>query len=82
MTRLRCCVPFCRRTTPRAALEAVWIDPEWICADHWKSVPRQDRAIYARAKRKARRSGSLTTPALARLWSRCKRVAIERVAGL
>lgn len=27
-----CCVPFCRRTSRR-------FKEEWICGDHWKTVP-------------------------------------------
>ena len=33
-----CCVPFCRRTSRR-------FKGEWICADHWKLVPRTLKAF-------------------------------------
>lgn len=52
-------------------------EPEWICADHWRAVPRSDRAIFHRARRKHKQDN-----ALARLWARVKRIAIERGAGL
>ena len=46
--RTRCCVIGCRRTTAKP-------HAEWICAKHWKTVPRQTKADYAAEKRQVRR---------------------------
>lgn len=74
--RLSCCVPFCRRTKQNRGDEK-----EWICAEHWRAVPRKDRAIYARVKREAKAAGRWTEAA-ARIWRRVKRIAIERGVGI
>lgn len=64
--RLKCLVPHCRRTAPAGHF------PEWICQKHWSALPKADRRIYARAKRK-RKDGA----ALARLWRLLSRRAVE-----
>lgn len=74
--RICCCVPFCRRTRKADATIS-----EWICAEHWRAVPRNDRAIYSRVKRKARFAGAWTMAA-ERIWRRVKRIAIERAGGI
>lgn len=48
--RLPCCVPFCRRT-----IGAEKGNSEWICPKHWRQVPREARASYALARRRALR---------------------------
>lgn len=94
--RIRCCVPFCRRTTAQPFLE-------WICHVHWPMVPPRLKAKRRLAKRIARharqrfdrqvqRQEGYFDPQLARveaafrlrdqLWERCKRSAIEAAAGL
>lgn len=73
--RIRCSVPFCGRTTKRPCAA-------WVCGDHWKLVPRKERAVLARAKRKMRRKGLEWNEAADRIWERCKRIAIERAVGL
>lgn len=75
--RLTCCVPFCQRTV---AAKPGWT--AWICQEHWSAVPRRDRAILTRAKRKARKAGLRWNEACTRLWNRCKRIAIERAGGI
>ena len=77
--RLYCCVPFCNRTKKLEPLAVRFDPPEWICSDHWRAVPRPERAIYTRALRKA---GGKGTPATARLWARMKRIAIEKAGGI
>lgn len=47
--RIACCVPFCRRTTRAGGFE------EWICGNHWRSVPRTLRARKTRLIRRYRR---------------------------
>lgn len=95
--RIRCCVPFCRRTTGEPFRE-------WICAKHWSMVPRTVRAVWSREKRQARRiiarkpiyreywnlpPGASDRLAAVRLWrrydaawERCKTAAIEAAAGV
>lgn len=64
--RLTCCIPGCRRTTAKPFTE-------WICANHWRLIPKAVRQVYQRAKRRHKDQA-----ALYRLWGRCKRIAIER----
>jgi len=64
--RIKCLIPHCRRTRPAGPL------PEWICSKHWSAIPKADRRIYARAKRKKR-----DPAALARLWRKLSRHAVE-----
>ena len=40
--RLSCCVPFCKRTTGKQFRE-------WICAAHWRAVPREVKLFRRRA---------------------------------
>lgn len=50
MTRIRCLVPYCRcsrRPDPDIR--------EWICAKHWKMIPREIKATRAQRRREARR---------------------------
>lgn len=75
--RLRCCVPFCRRTTARCEHE------EWICGDHWRLVPKDQRRVYGRHLKRWRRYGNNAYgPAAARIWRRLVSVATERAAGI
>lgn len=68
--RLRCCVPFCRRTTRN---DRGW--DEWLCAAHWKLVDTDIKALRRRARRKGRQRLDNM------LWRRAKRQAIERALG-
>lgn len=75
--RLRCCVPFCRRTTKQAEF------PEWICGDHWCLLPKQRRRAYGRHVKRWRRYGPTHYGIAAnRIWNRLKAMAIERAAGI
>ena len=69
--RIGCQVPGCRRTKA-----GEW-PAEWICADHWRAIPRYQRAAFHRVVKKIRRYG--LTDALNtrrwRLWCRLKRAA-------
>jgi len=46
MTRISCCVPFCRRTR-----KPVQVYEEWLCANHWRALPRDLRQEHSRLKR-------------------------------
>lgn len=94
--RMRCCVPYCRRTTAEPYRE-------WICHVHWPMVPARLKAKYRMAKRLARRAHhrfgeqvrvqegyyepqwvrvEAARSLSGRLWERCKEAAIESAAGL
>lgn len=81
--RTGCVVPFCRH-------ETTTMPGEWICAEHWRLVPRgmKDvrRRLLARWKRRglwtAGRKGALRSRVLDRLWKRMKDAAIARAMGL
>lgn len=70
--RIRCSVPFCRRTTGRFSLPT-----EWICGDHWRGVPQRLRRLYSLAKRRRKPDAVLNY-----IWMKCKRAAIERAGGI
>lgn len=67
--RVCCSVPSCRRTRKPNGYA------EWICGDHWRSVPKEARRVYLTAKRAGAGDAS-------RRWERCKRMAIEAATGL
>jgi len=77
--RLRCCVPFCRRTRKN-------VDPhmaEWICGDHWRLLDLRHRRVYGRYTRHWRRFGAdRNSEAVWRIWCWIKRKAIERAMGI
>ncbi len=73
MSRLRCLVPFCRRT--RAAGDFM----EWVCAEHWRQVSRTLRRRYSRARRKMKRRPTLAQcKRIETLWNHCREQAIGR----
>lgn len=75
--RLKCVVPFCRRTTGRPGFS------EWMCGDHWKLLPKAARRVYGRRVKKWRRFRQLhDVKAADRLWAWLKRTAIERAMGI
>jgi hypothetical protein len=58
MSRLRCEVPFCKRTRGRRKGDAADPDPaheQWICGDHWRRVSPHLRRRKARLERLYRR---------------------------
>ena len=70
--RLRCEVPFCRRTCKGRSGQV------WICGEHWRLIPLMRRKVFNRlAKRKgwAHRDTYIT-------WRDMVRYAIERAAGI
>lgn len=76
--RLRCCVPFCRKSRRND----VGFD-EWICGDHWRMVDKSRRQVWGRINKRFRRFGpKKSTPAYCRVWSALKRQAIERATGI
>ena len=75
--RLACLVPGCRHTRGDRKGDPILPGMEWICAEHWRLVPRPLKAIRTRARRKGK-GGAV----LARLWRRIRREAIERAMGL
>lgn len=98
MTRVACCVPYCRRTRKPSGFM------EWICSKHWAGVSRRTKqrkkANSRFVRRELRRNpmaaeywklppGSQARIKAVRMWgladaiwNDCKREAIERAAGL
>lgn len=76
--RLRCLVPFCRRTWKGDG----WAT-EWICGRHWRETNQKRRRAYCRMKNRFRRWGDRCARARAEvMWEALKGEAIERAAGL
>ena len=115
--RVTCLVPFCRHTRGDRKNDPLPADVtglEWICAAHWRAIPRLLRAVSRRAERdylRAREARDVAATAIRtsgtprpraisdawhaaglrhqlaaaradRIWSRCKRKAIEAAGGL
>lgn len=92
--RLRCCVPFCRRTRRKDNFR------DWICREHWVTVPRTYRRRWQRLertyKRRFARHGWWVFPAgsprrleavkldklCRKAWERCRHAAIETAMGV
>jgi hypothetical protein len=63
-------VPFCHHTTGKHHGAQ-----EWICAEHWRAVPKRLRQKHRLAERKQSKAKFWT-------WRECKRAAIEAAGGL
>ena len=83
--RIRCCVPFCGRTTKDNGLIR-----EWICGPHWRPTPKRWRLRKARVLR-IRKAAVLRVDepsrlraeaAERRLWQKLKAAAIESAVGI
>lgn len=82
-----CLVPFCHHTTGR-----VDAHEEWICAKHWRLVPRWMKRRWSKIRRLWRKAGGDGKPkdpqvvrariAYWRWWDRIKIKAIERAVGI
>ena len=82
--RIPCLVPFCRRSAP---LERFSLSEEIMCGAHWRLVDRSLRRRDARLRRLLRRARNEAVEdrvydLLSRVWSRARRQAIERAAGI
>lgn len=89
--RIRCLVPFCRHTRGDRKGDPVRQGMEWICGEHWMPLPKVERRVYSRARRRVlarwpEREGDVEYArawhAFDRVWSRLKRLAIERALGI
>ena len=69
--RIGCSVPFCRRSTQHKGQF-----DSWVCAKHWQAVPKLERRIYSRARKRGDPSAATD-----RIWARLKRIAIEHRVG-
>lgn len=96
--RLRCCVPFCRRTFKREPGDSD--DVEIICGIHWRLSPKSWRRRITMLRRRRRklygdtphwefpagseaRINSYRLDLLRhKLWLRCKQAAIEIAGGI
>ncbi|WP_166306391.1 hypothetical protein [Bradyrhizobium sp. 2S1] len=81
--RVRCLVPFCRRTTKPGRNG---VNVQWICGNHWKAVPLAQRRVWGRLRRQWRRYGPEAGVHFDarwwRVWDRLKRSAIEAAGGI
>lgn len=96
--RLRCCVPFCRRTRGDRKNDPVTEEMEWICHEHWAVIPLRRRRVWYRLHRLWLKDDGMTLEAiwnhpkwgkraiyraaLDRIWAHLKREAIERALGV
>lgn len=93
--RLQCCVPFCKRTTSNEHSYQEWICPDhWKAVP--KHYRRRDSKLVRRYKRRFGRNpfweykaGSPERIEAVRLtrvceksWAMCRRIAIEKAAGI
>lgn len=74
--RLRCVVPFCRRTFKRQPDEPRDVTIIVICGKHWRLGDAKLRALRTRALRKKRRRLA------SMLFDRVMKQAIERAGGI
>lgn len=77
--RVRCAVPFCRRTRRQDGRFA-----EYLCQKHWPLVPKNYRRALTRVHRRLRAdpSNALLWKCERMMWTRVKAKAIERAAGI
>lgn len=79
--RIRCEVPFCRRTAKRLPDDTA--ATRIICGKHWRLGDARYRKLYSMAKRNWKKTGTDRYGWLMhRAWERVRRQAIERAAGL
>lgn len=72
--RIPCVVPFCRRTIKRQENFH-----EYICANHWRYVPRKYRQLYFAAKRKFKKDWTKKNwQRQHRIWEKLKQIAMMR----
>jgi hypothetical protein len=69
--RVACLVPGCRHTRRN---DAGW--SEWVCADHWRLLTRDEKRVWRRVKRWGSRM------VYARVWRAMRRRVIERAMGV
>lgn len=74
--RIRCAVPFCRRTRGDRKGNPVTEGMEWICGEHWVVTSRAWRWRLSLFRRRGR------SDLVERMWDRLKRQAIERAMGV
>lgn len=76
--RIRCLVPFCRRTAPRAKVAPA---TRIICGPHWRAIPKRYRRVYYRLMRRWNR-GKVSVHVMNRMWDHLERKAIEAAGGI
>lgn len=85
-----CCIPGCQRWSRK-------FPGEWLCARHWRMIPRARRAVLNRAwkrwnaaysayeaqqEKRPWQSAMRAERSAQRIWARAKRFVIFREAGL
>lgn len=65
--RTPCCIPGCRRTIGEPHYE-------WICSKHWSLLTKNERRVWHRHKRQAKRYGKpVRLEAYNRIWASLKK---------
>lgn len=78
--RIRCEVPFCRRTAPAAKFEP---GTQIICGKCWRLGDKRYRRLYSAANKKWKKTGIERFAWLKhQAWERVRKQAIERAAGI
>lgn len=70
MTRLPCCVPFCRATRGDRKGDPLVPGMEWICSKHWRHVDRRTKR-FKRLAEKVERKTNAECEAIEREAQRC-----------
>ncbi len=81
MTRLSCCVLFCRRTRGDRKGDPLRPGMEWICGPHWRLVDKSIKRLRA-ANRRRHGKSLLAHKIDGVLWRRAKNQAIQRGVGI
>lgn len=85
--RISCCVPFCPRTRGDRKGDPITPGMEWLCHDHWRTVPTRLKRRRAKIRRIEKRTNDACVVLRAEevdaaVWNACKRHAIERAVGI
>lgn len=77
---LKCCIFGCRRSTSRRPEHS-----EWICAEHWRAIPRPTRRRHLhllKATRADPGQALICRVEAERAWMACVEAATQAAAGL
>ncbi|CAM5769904.1 hypothetical protein BMIN10S_03063 [Bosea minatitlanensis] len=80
--RIPCCVPFCTGSRGDRKNDPIRLGMEWICSKHWRLVSPKTKRLRSAARRRFKAQPDVARRADWRIWSRCKREAIERAMGV
>lgn len=70
LPRLHCLITGCNRTSKRDHNDG----DEWICAKHWRVIPKKRRRLYSLIKRRYK-AGKINWHRYWRAWEKIKDIA-------